>query len=81
VNQRERNDLDRHITGNFGEDQFKEEIMTESQVAVLERRLLSFCNQLARDDLDPIREQIRELCNLARTGLSEMNQKAAKSKL
>lgn len=53
--------------------------MSEAQINELQQRLLSFCNQLAKDEDDPVREQIKELCNLARTGLSSMNQKAAKT--
>lgn len=31
LTQRERNDLDRHITGNYGEDQFRNEEMFDEQ--------------------------------------------------
>jgi len=57
-----------------------EEAMIESQVNELQQRLLSFCNQLAKDEDDPVREQIKELCALAKTGLLELNNQKSGSK-
>lgn len=64
MNQRERSELDRHITGNYGEDQLKDEL----DIPKLELRLMNFCNQLAKQEDDPVREQIKELCRLAKVG-------------
>jgi hypothetical protein len=38
--------------------------VTEDQINELQRRLLSFCSQLAKAEDDPVRDQIRELCQL-----------------
>ncbi len=43
---------------------------TETNIDDLLRRLLSFCNQLAKDEHDPVRRQILDLCKLAKIGLS-----------
>jgi hypothetical protein len=72
VNRRESADLDRHITGNYGEDQMREiNMRTADEFAMTDAQEQDARNDMAEDYLQQERLSEAALIDCARLGLPE----------